>query len=74
MRSLLQILALSILSLPLVVSGAPTPDGDSEVAPAAGPLSQRGIDVSNQQSTVNWEKAKSDGIEFGYVKATQGTS
>ena len=74
MRSFLQILALSILSLPLVVSGAPTPDGDSEAAPAAGPFGPRGIDVSNQQGFVNWGKVRFDGIQFAYIKATQGTS
>ena len=52
MRSLIQILALSILSLPLVVSGALTPDGDSEVVLAA-PIGPRGIDVSNWQGPIS---------------------
>ena len=74
MRSLLQILTLSILSLPLVVSGAPAPDGDSEAAPAATPIGPQGIDFSNQEGTVDWAKVKADGIQFAYIKATQGTS
>ena len=70
MRSLLQLLALSILSLPLVVAGVPTPDGDSEAAP----IGPQGIDVSDQQGTVDWGKISADGIQFAYIKATEGTS
>jgi len=74
MRSLIQILALSILSLPLVVSGAPTPDGDSEVVLAA-PIGPRGIDVSHWQGpNINWTRVKANGIQFAYIKATEGTT
>lgn len=31
-----------------------------------------GIDVSAHQGAINWEKVANDGIEFAYVKATEG--
>lgn len=32
----------------------------------------RGIDVSNNNGAVNWAKAKADGVDFAWVKATEG--
>ncbi|KAN0129595.1 Glycoside hydrolase superfamily [Lactarius tabidus] len=76
MRSLFQILALSILSLPLIVSGASTPDGDSQAAFAKPqPIGPQGIDVSNNQgSNIKWGAVKSGGVQFAYIKATEGTT
>ncbi|KAN0129597.1 Glycoside hydrolase superfamily [Lactarius tabidus] len=76
MRSLLQILALSILSLPLIVSGAPTPDGNSEAAAAKPqPIGPQGIDVSNHQGpNINWGAVRSGGVQFAYIKATESTT
>ena len=34
----------------------------------------KGIDVSNHQGVVNFKTAKSNGISFAYIKATEGTS
>ena len=33
-----------------------------------------GIDVSSFQPNVNWNTAKSKGVSFAYIKATEGTS
>ena len=32
----------------------------------------RGIDVSHWQGTINWSAVARDGIEFAWIKATQG--
>lgn len=32
----------------------------------------QGIDVSNNNGAVNWAKAKADGVDFAWVKATEG--
>ena len=70
MRSLLQIVALATLSLSLGVAGAPT--SDSEFAKRADP---QGCDVSNWQgASLNWATIKSQGVQFTYIKATEGTS
>lgn len=34
----------------------------------------QGIDVSHWQGAINWSSVKSAGIDFAYVKATEGTS
>jgi hypothetical protein len=34
----------------------------------------QGIDVSESQQTIYWEKLKSQGVAFAYIKATEGTS
>ncbi|KIJ12277.1 glycoside hydrolase family 25 protein [Paxillus involutus ATCC 200175] len=34
----------------------------------------RGIDVSSYQPNVDWTTVKNNGIEFAYIKATEGTS
>lgn len=34
----------------------------------------RGIDVSHWQGEIDWQKVKDAGIQFAYVKATEGTS
>lgn len=56
-----------VLTTALVSSASPV-----EVAKrATGP---RGIDVSHYQPTINWPALKANGIEFVYIKATEGTS
>lgn len=32
----------------------------------------KGIDVSNHQGTINWQKVKDSGVQFAYMKATEG--
>lgn len=32
-----------------------------------------GIDVSSHQPSINWNTVKANGIEFAYIKATEGT-
>ena len=74
MRSLVQILALFTLSLPLIVSGVPTSDGDSGCPGYGSSKCPRGIDVSNREGSINWIKVKANGVKFAYIKATEGTS
>ena len=73
MRSLLQHIALAILSLSLGVGGIPASDGEPPaLVKRANPL---GCDVSNHQgSSLNWATIKSGGAQFAYIKATEGTS
>ncbi|ORX82093.1 glycoside hydrolase family 25 protein [Basidiobolus meristosporus CBS 931.73] len=33
-----------------------------------------GIDVSDHQPNINWKAVKANGVEFAYVKATEGTT
>lgn len=37
-------------------------------------FSVRGIDVSHHQGQIDWPKVKQSGIEFAYIKATEGRS
>ena len=37
-------------------------------------MNKLGFDVSDWQPTIDWEKARSAGIEFAFIKATQGVS
>ncbi len=37
-----------------------------------GPVSVRGIDVSDYQSPLNWDKAMAEGIKFAFIKASEG--
>ncbi|KAH9066216.1 glycoside hydrolase family 25 protein [Lactarius vividus] len=70
MRSL-QIVALATLSLSFGVSGAPASESESTLVKRADPV---GIDVSNWQGTLNWATIKSQGVQFAYIKATEGTT
>jgi GH25 family lysozyme M1 (1,4-beta-N-acetylmuramidase) len=72
MRFLLQDIALATLSLSLSVAGAPSPKSETALVKRADP---QGCDVSNWQgSSLNWATLKSDGVQFAYIKATEGTS
>ena len=74
MRSLLQNIALATLSLSLGVVGTPAPQGESEPA-LVKRADPQGCDVSNWQgSGLNWASLKSKGVQFAYIKATEGTS
>ncbi|TFK72426.1 glycoside hydrolase family 25 protein [Pluteus cervinus] len=46
------------------------------VAVAGSPLEKRaqpqGIDVSDHQPNINWGQVKANGVEFAYIKATEG--
>lgn len=33
----------------------------------------RGVDVSHYQGAINWEKLEDQGVEFAYIKATEGS-
>lgn len=37
-------------------------------------MMKRGIDVSTYQGDINWAQVKADGIDFAFIKATQGRS
>lgn len=34
----------------------------------------KGIDISNHNGNINWNKVKADGVEVVYIKATEGTT
>ncbi|MGI8457603.1 MAG: lysozyme [Propionibacteriaceae bacterium] len=44
------------------------------VTPAAAPNRVYGIDVASYQGNLNWTSYRSQGKQFAYVKATEGTS
>ncbi|KAH9022149.1 glycoside hydrolase family 25 protein [Lactarius hengduanensis] len=71
MRPLLQILPLFALSLSLGVSSTPVSENESTLVKRAHP---QGIDVSNFQGNLNWATIKSQGVQFAYIKATEGTT
>jgi GH25 family lysozyme M1 (1,4-beta-N-acetylmuramidase) len=33
-----------------------------------------GIDVSHYQGTINWNTVKANGVQFAFIKATEGSS
>jgi len=41
--------------------------------PNASAASVAGVDVSHWQGYINWNAARASGIEFAYIKATEGT-
>ena len=71
MRSLLQIIALATLSQLLGVAGAPTIESEPALVKRGNP---QGCDVSNHQGSLHWATIKSQGAQFTYIKATEGTS
>ena len=48
--------------------------GQSVVGPNFAPNPPPGIDVSHYQGTINWSSVKAAGIQFAYIKATEGTT
>lgn len=53
-------------------STPPTHHSTGQTPDAAKPERVRGIDISNYQGEVEWEKVESAGIGFAYMQATQG--
>jgi GH25 family lysozyme M1 (1,4-beta-N-acetylmuramidase) len=83
------LVAISLISASLVASAASsrtvagaathyallssyTPNG-TVTSPAAAAPGVLGLDVSNYQPGINWNAVRSDGAQFAYVKATEGT-
>jgi GH25 family lysozyme M1 (1,4-beta-N-acetylmuramidase) len=61
-------------AVPLLRSGAePTASAGSPAAATAATAPVYGMDVSAFQGAVNWSAAKSDGAQFAYIKATEGS-
>ncbi|KAF8266536.1 putative N,O-diacetyl muramidase [Lactarius quietus] len=73
MRSFLQNFILATLSLSLGVTSSPSPysEGEPALVKRADP---KGCDVSNWQGSLDWASIKSKGVEFAYIKATEGTT
>lgn len=61
--------SLSILAL-ATTSAFATPITNATLTRRAQP---QGIDVSSHQPTINWATVRSNGIEFAFIKATEGT-
>lgn len=59
---------ISLLALAALAIGAPAESGN--LTRRAAP---QGIDVSGYQPNINWNTVKSAGIEFAYIKVTEGT-
>ncbi|NYG59265.1 lysozyme [Nocardioides daedukensis] len=58
----------------------PTVSATPTVRPSASPTSsptgsrdRKGIDVSQHQGDIDWERVAADGVEFAYLKATEGS-
>jgi GH25 family lysozyme M1 (1,4-beta-N-acetylmuramidase) len=47
--------------------------GPVDVSPAAAASGVPGLDVSDHQSAIDWSTVASDGAQFAYIKATEGT-
>ncbi|WP_340561451.1 lysozyme [Streptomyces sp. GSL17-111] len=49
-------------------------DRDGGTLTPADTSGVQGIDVSHWQGSINWSSVKASGIDFAYIKATEGTS
>ncbi|WP_026922779.1 GH25 family lysozyme [Glycomyces arizonensis] len=58
----------------LLASAALTAALMAVASPASAQSSPTGVDVSNWQGSINWTSVKNAGIDFAYIKATEGTS
>lgn len=63
-RALVGLIASAVLTAALV----------AVASPAAAQSNPAGIDVSHYQGSINWGSVKNAGIDFAYIKATEGTS
>jgi GH25 family lysozyme M1 (1,4-beta-N-acetylmuramidase) len=55
-------------------TAAGTPRSYAATSPSlSGPTSTLGVDVADYQANVNWSALASAGVQFAYVKATEGT-
>lgn len=55
-------------------SDAPEGDGASAPVPRQPTTGVQGIDVSHWQGSIDWNAVRDAGIEFAWIKATEGTS
>ncbi|WP_244409119.1 GH25 family lysozyme [Stackebrandtia nassauensis] len=69
MRTFTTLLLSLVLAATLLAFGAGPAQADPEVK--ANP---EGIDVSHYQGAINWGAVRSAGIEFAWIKSTEGTS
>ena len=78
MRSLLQIVALTTLSLSLGVAGALAPENDPSLVERAVDSWVLGYDVSSSDGKIDWDEIASNhftsGGKFAYIRATEGSS
>jgi len=58
----------------LFAAAALTAAGLVFASPAQAQTGPAGIDVSNYQGAINWTSVKSAGIQWAYIKATEGTT
>ncbi|KAF5371590.1 hypothetical protein D9758_003591 [Tetrapyrgos nigripes] len=70
MKSLL-VPCLSLLTAAQIVLAAPVTEDHSLQRRQSGP---KGIDVSHFQGTINWGSVAANGVEFVFIKATEGTT
>ncbi|MDT0202970.1 GH25 family lysozyme [Nocardioides sp. AE5] len=61
----------SATSAPPPASSGPSPSA-SEPSGSEPAEERHGIDVSHHQGVIDWERVAADGIEFAYLKATEG--
>lgn len=69
-RSLLLLCALLVTGC----SSSQTSTGESAVSSCPGGSTIKGVDVSHSNGKIDWVQAKSEGIQFVFVKATEGTT
>ncbi|KAJ8514554.1 hypothetical protein ONZ45_g7913 [Pleurotus djamor] len=65
---------LSTLLLVALAGVQAAPAADSETSTLAKRALPKGMDVSGYQPGINWSSVKAQGIEFAFIKATEGTS
>lgn len=54
--------------------GSLEPSAPGVASPTFAPNPPPGIDVSHWQGSINWSSVKAAGIQFAYIKATEGTT
>jgi GH25 family lysozyme M1 (1,4-beta-N-acetylmuramidase) len=64
LRSMTGLVATAVAAVSVVMSG---------ITPALA-ASTAGIDVSHHQGTINWTQVHGAGVQFAYIKATEGSS
>ena len=62
--ALVGMLASAVLTVALLVVASP----------ASAQSNPTGIDVSHWQGSINWTSVKNAGVDFAYIKATEGTA
>ncbi|KAJ8463656.1 hypothetical protein ONZ45_g17503 [Pleurotus djamor] len=65
---------LSTLLLVALAGVQAAPAADSETSTLSKRALPKGMDVSGYQPGINWSSVKAQGIEFAFIKATEGTS